>query len=403
MPTVTASVAAGTDDGGWDVGGTGYSNTGTNFVIGDVSSSVYDKSIWLRMPSLAVPQGAVITAATITIQATGGNVTPFGTVKIQAEAADSPTAPTNRANAIARVPTTAAATWSGMTAITSGRYTTSDVSAVVQEIVNRAGWASGNTIQFLLTDNTAGWGGAAWQIAFASYNASAGNAAQVSVTYSTTTSASATAIASAEAFGTTVATLTLATAPTAVASSEAFGSPTVTATLASVATGITSAEGFGSPVATLTLAVTASGIASLEAFGSPTATPVSVAAPSSIASAEAFGTVTVTTSISVTATSVATAEAFGIPTLSSTLSVTVEAIDGAEAFGTAVALLSLQVTAEGIASDEAFGVPGIRLPWVDVTVTSVTPRFRTVTATGHPGSFGATPAGRTVTITERTP
>lgn len=183
MATYTRTVQASTDDGAFDVGGTGFSATGTNFVVGDVSTTVYDKSVWLRFTSVTIPAGSGIGAATLTIPATGGSVTPLGTVKIQAEAADNPAAPSNRADAIARTRTTAAATWSGMTNISSGSYTTSDFAAVLQEVISRTGWVSGNAVQIFLTDNTAGWSGTAWQIAFANFNTATSSPATLNVTY----------------------------------------------------------------------------------------------------------------------------------------------------------------------------------------------------------------------------
>lgn len=183
MTVVTKQVAVGTDDGSFDAGaGTGYSNTGTNFVVGDASSTVYNKTVFLRFTGLAIPQGATITAASLSIPATGGSVTPLQTVHIRAEAADNPAAVTSRADGVARVKTTAQTSWSGMTAISTGSYTTADFTAVVQEVVNRAGWASGNAMQLFLSSDTTTFG-TAWQIAFATFNSATSSPATLSVTY----------------------------------------------------------------------------------------------------------------------------------------------------------------------------------------------------------------------------
>lgn len=184
MATFSTSVAAGADDGAFDVVGSGYSNTGTNFVVGDASGTVYNKTVFMRFTSVTIPRDSVITAATLTITATGGSVTPLQTVHIRAEAADSPATVASRADGLARTKTTAQTSWSGMTAISSGTYTTADFSSALQEVVSRTGWASGNAVQLFLSSDTTTFG-TAWQIAFSNFNTAVSAPATLNVTYST--------------------------------------------------------------------------------------------------------------------------------------------------------------------------------------------------------------------------
>ena len=149
--TVTnAKPATGTDNGYYGIGDTGFSNTGNNLGMGGFDGSNSQDSPFARIV-LNVPQGATISGATLTLRSNNaGNASQLNMV-IRAEAADNPTAPTSNADAKARSLTTANVAWTITTWTNGSDFASPDISAVIQEVVNRAGWASGNHINIFVT------------------------------------------------------------------------------------------------------------------------------------------------------------------------------------------------------------------------------------------------------------
>lgn len=135
------------------------------------------QQVGLRFTNVAVPPGAVITAATISFRAAARDAGAVS-FQIRGEAADS-------AAAFGRVPgslssrpkTSAAALWQPK-AWRPGPYArTTDLSAVVQEIVNRQGWQHGNALVFVVTGESS-----AKRSAFAR-DAGSARAPQLSISY----------------------------------------------------------------------------------------------------------------------------------------------------------------------------------------------------------------------------
>ena len=138
---VTQTITSGGDDG--------YSSSGVfdsgSVVSGNAGTAAYGG--W-RFQGVAVPQGAKITSAKLsprTWTGAGGGGTVWG--NWYGEAADSSAAWSSAARPDQRTQTSASCPvlWSG------GDYAINDhdVTAIVQEIVNRAGWASGNALSFV--------------------------------------------------------------------------------------------------------------------------------------------------------------------------------------------------------------------------------------------------------------
>ncbi|MBS0207151.1 MAG: hypothetical protein JSS49_30110 [Planctomycetes bacterium] len=111
--------------------------------------------------TLNVPQGATISAATLTIPS------PIGNASIYAEDYDAPAYPISASDASGKSLTTA------FGSIDSG-FTTFDISAVIQELTDRSGWVSGGSLILHLVDTV----GAGTEYSFT------GSDATVSVTYS---------------------------------------------------------------------------------------------------------------------------------------------------------------------------------------------------------------------------
>lgn len=202
MATFTKRVLASVDDGSynagfdpaWEYTGVGISTgksgfpTNQNFILG------------VRFNSVSIPQGATVSSAKITFRAIVNDSNNVLT-KIygidEDDTADFSTDPTGRTK------TTAAVDWD-LNGVTSGNnYDTAAITSIVQEIVDRGGWSSGNDMGFLIYNDGSGDGvNHAWR----AYDGDSGTAALLTVVYigispsaSLSPSASSSASASASA------------------------------------------------------------------------------------------------------------------------------------------------------------------------------------------------------------
>ncbi|WP_309648940.1 PKD domain-containing protein [Nocardioides sp.] len=112
------------------------------------------QTIGIRFDELAVPVGATITEAWIQFRASGSN-SDAASIQVTGVAEDdTPTFTTSGTTVSSRPRTQATATWappawkSGQT--TSAQRTT-DLRAIVQEVVRRPGWRAGNALAFVMT------------------------------------------------------------------------------------------------------------------------------------------------------------------------------------------------------------------------------------------------------------
>lgn len=172
-------------DSGRAVTGSGtVSTTNVKLEIGSHSSGD-EWSGAARFTGVAVPQGSTITSATFSLRADSSYSASPNVVKIYVSAEDSDNAPalsttSGDLNASSR-PRTTATTVADVSSITGGDWYDFDVTAVVQEIVDRAGWVSGNAWVFLVDtheDTTTN----EWQD-WRSYNAAPADAPKITVTY----------------------------------------------------------------------------------------------------------------------------------------------------------------------------------------------------------------------------
>lgn len=142
----------------------------------------------LRFQNVSIPQGATITSATIQFTANASNTTTTVNATIRGEAEDNAAtfAATNN-NISSRSTTSASTSWSNIGSWTSGattNATTPDLTSIVQEIVNRGGWASGNNMSFIISDNSSS---ASTTRPAYSYDGSTADAALLTINYQTTT------------------------------------------------------------------------------------------------------------------------------------------------------------------------------------------------------------------------
>lgn len=144
------------------------------------------RSAWLRFTSVTVPQGATILSATIAFKQGSDTDSGSVSVNIKGEAADNPSQPISNADGRNKTRTTASVNWQPGGWTSPGTVETSpDISAVIQEIVNRSGWASGNALQILI--DRVNSGSTAYRT-FRSYDSSPGSGSEspvLTITYAT--------------------------------------------------------------------------------------------------------------------------------------------------------------------------------------------------------------------------
>jgi K319-like protein len=113
------------------------------------------QKVGLRFAGISIPKGATIQAAYIQFQAKETQSEPTNLL-IRGQAADNAADFTKtRFNVSSRPRTSASVPWSPSPWTTVGEAVgpqrTPDLSAIVQEIVNRTGWSSGNALVFIIT------------------------------------------------------------------------------------------------------------------------------------------------------------------------------------------------------------------------------------------------------------
>lgn len=137
------------------------SDDGRELAAGGVASNfttlVYDTSRInaFRFTNLAVPKGATINAANITLTADASNAA--ATVNLQISAEDVGNAATiSPVNFDLSTRTLSPTTtdWNAVPAFVSGtKYTTPNIAATLQSITDRADWASGNSLMLMMRNN----------------------------------------------------------------------------------------------------------------------------------------------------------------------------------------------------------------------------------------------------------
>jgi MSHA biogenesis protein MshQ len=148
MTTLDARVAADADDT-WNFGTTWTNSTAPR--AGESAGANYDAS--LRFTNVTIPSGATIDSAYLEVvcnlaQATTVRTNVFG------EDADNPAAPTSSADFLGRTLTTEVVLWSTGNWALDSVNDSPDLAAVIQEIVDRGGWASGQAMQLFWKDDT---------------------------------------------------------------------------------------------------------------------------------------------------------------------------------------------------------------------------------------------------------
>ncbi len=154
ISTTSTTVATATDDvmKYWN-GATFVLTTGGNLIGGYYNAANARCGTGLRFNNVAIPRGAVITTANVTL--TGSDIRSLVTVRtrLTGEDVDNAANFTTLANFNARVHTTANISWDAIGAWGVGvAYPSPEINTIIQEIVNRPGWVSGNSIVIFWED-----------------------------------------------------------------------------------------------------------------------------------------------------------------------------------------------------------------------------------------------------------
>lgn len=149
---VAVRVASGADDWIWD-STTSFDSTAVSANLGNPFSVTGGNLTGYRWLLTGPASGDTINSAIITFACRAGRTDDVNLL-YDGCAADSPAAPTTyaQANGLARTTAQVTQTWTTDT-VTSSNYDTPDLKTIVQEIINRAGWASGNAIILFIRDN----------------------------------------------------------------------------------------------------------------------------------------------------------------------------------------------------------------------------------------------------------
>jgi hypothetical protein len=149
--SLDVSVAASADDAEESASGSVTLNSSDLELVFDKSN----QTVGLRFAGVGVPRGASIVTAYVQFEVDEVS-TAAASLAVQGQAADNPgtfTSPTG--NVSARPRTSASVAWSPpawpTTPVAGPDQRTPDLSAVVQEIVNRPGWATANALVILVT------------------------------------------------------------------------------------------------------------------------------------------------------------------------------------------------------------------------------------------------------------
>jgi len=151
MVRFTASVAASADDCTETITSS-FATNSPNLLLGKGSTYAYNSGV--RFLDVTVPQGATIIQAYISLYSSAAQSGDTCRVRVYGEDADDAITYSDVTDFNGRVATTAYGSWTISTWSDNTWYDTPSLVSVVQEIVDRESWASGNSMAFMLMDSS---------------------------------------------------------------------------------------------------------------------------------------------------------------------------------------------------------------------------------------------------------
>jgi hypothetical protein len=186
VATLSLTIPSGVEDARNLTPNSTFTTTAATQHLGNFTGSIYYNG--LRFTSVTIPQGSTITSALLTLYVSAVNGGTQALVSFWGEAADNSAVfatgatPQNRVHTTAQVNQTfTVANWA-----TVGYQTNAsekpELATLVQEIVNRAGWVSGNALSIVATDNGSTNPG---YVGYATFDNASTKAAKLDITYTT--------------------------------------------------------------------------------------------------------------------------------------------------------------------------------------------------------------------------
>ena len=148
--TVSVSPTASGDDGSTSSLDNAFDNVNGYINLGEYNQ---DLDMFVRFPNVAVPKNAIILSAYIVYTARYNGANNNCITKMYFNDVDNATAPTTWSGYHNLASTTAEVDWTITPVVEGGAYTSPDIKSLVQEIVSRSGWASGNAMMLLHENN----------------------------------------------------------------------------------------------------------------------------------------------------------------------------------------------------------------------------------------------------------
>jgi hypothetical protein len=150
-------------------------------------SSTHKMGGGMRFQNVTIPGGATITAAYLTLRAAGNRANTAVNSRIKGEDVDDAAAFSNYSDYSGRARTAASMDWDNIPAWTAEtEYNSPDIKTIIQAIINRPGWASGNDLVIFWDDHDDRSTHANQTERYAySYDGSATKAPKLAITYTT--------------------------------------------------------------------------------------------------------------------------------------------------------------------------------------------------------------------------
>jgi hypothetical protein len=155
MATLDLQIQASADDGRkyWTGAAWTWATNSAYQNVGYFQAAIYKIGGGMRFQSVTIPKNSYITSAYFTVRA---NDSPAGAnckTYIHGEDVDDAAAFSDLANFDGRDRTTAGVPWDNIESFSAENdYNSPDIKTVIQEIVNRSGWASGNALVIFWDD-----------------------------------------------------------------------------------------------------------------------------------------------------------------------------------------------------------------------------------------------------------
>lgn len=138
---------------GFAFGGAGFNDGNDSLATGRDNGNNYD--IWMVFDPVPVPQGATISEAHIIFNVQNDGTSTNVVCDLKGHDTDDAIAPTTRAEFDTDLgeATAASVNWDGEDFTASTVINTPDIASIIQEIVDRAGWATGQAMQLFVDDS----------------------------------------------------------------------------------------------------------------------------------------------------------------------------------------------------------------------------------------------------------